>query len=170
MRLRDVCDQLQEAGLPPRVMIDCSHANSNKDHTSSACGLPRCCRADCRGKPEHHSASCWRATWSQEHRSWSQESRWSMGRASPTRAWDGTRHRNCWRSLRRPFGLGDEWVGGAYRGRARHGRAFKRKTRAFFRALASMNLLWYIVLNKVQHGRAPTAAKNPADFLPHGGG
>ena len=27
------CAQLQEGGLPPRVMIDCSHANSNKDHT-----------------------------------------------------------------------------------------------------------------------------------------
>ncbi len=27
-----VCEQLQDAGLPPRVMIDCSHANSNKDH------------------------------------------------------------------------------------------------------------------------------------------
>ncbi len=24
--------QLEEAGLPPRLMIDCSHANSNKDH------------------------------------------------------------------------------------------------------------------------------------------
>jgi 3-deoxy-7-phosphoheptulonate synthase len=28
-----VCEQLDRAGLPPRVMIDCSHANSNKDHT-----------------------------------------------------------------------------------------------------------------------------------------
>src|SRR5215469_10469292 len=27
------CDQLQAAGLGQRVMIDCSHANSNKDHT-----------------------------------------------------------------------------------------------------------------------------------------
>ncbi len=27
-----VCEQLQEAGLPLRVVIDCSHANSNKDH------------------------------------------------------------------------------------------------------------------------------------------
>src|SRR5215831_16848490 len=26
------CDALQEAGLRPHVMIDCSHANSNKDH------------------------------------------------------------------------------------------------------------------------------------------
>src|SRR5664279_891249 len=29
----EACTQLQAAGLPPRVMIDCSHANSNKDHT-----------------------------------------------------------------------------------------------------------------------------------------
>ena len=36
--------------------------------------------------------------------------------------------------------------------------------------LADMNLLWYIVLNKVQDGRRPTAAKNPAGFLSHGGG
>ena len=32
------------------------------------------------------------------------------------------------------------------------------------------DLLWYIVLNKVQDGGRPTAAKNPDDFLPHGGG
>jgi len=28
----DVCRQLKAAGLPERVMIDCSHANSNKDY------------------------------------------------------------------------------------------------------------------------------------------
>jgi 3-deoxy-7-phosphoheptulonate synthase len=28
----DTCRQLEQAGLPPRVMIDCSHANSGKDH------------------------------------------------------------------------------------------------------------------------------------------
>src|ERR1700760_2147413 len=28
----DPCRQLEQAGLPPRVMIDCSHANSGKDH------------------------------------------------------------------------------------------------------------------------------------------
>jgi 3-deoxy-7-phosphoheptulonate synthase len=27
------CKQLEKAGLPPRVMIDCSHANSSKDYT-----------------------------------------------------------------------------------------------------------------------------------------
>src|SRR5271154_5264909 len=27
------CEQLEKAGLAPHVMIDCSHANSNKDHT-----------------------------------------------------------------------------------------------------------------------------------------
>ena len=31
-----VCQQLEAAGLPPCVMIDCSHANSNKDHTRQA--------------------------------------------------------------------------------------------------------------------------------------
>jgi 3-deoxy-7-phosphoheptulonate synthase len=31
-----VCRQLEAAGLPPRVMIDCSHANSNKDYTRQA--------------------------------------------------------------------------------------------------------------------------------------
>jgi 3-deoxy-7-phosphoheptulonate synthase len=35
-----VCEQLQKAGLAPRVMIDCSHANSNKDHTRQ----PAVCR------------------------------------------------------------------------------------------------------------------------------
>jgi 3-deoxy-7-phosphoheptulonate synthase len=29
----DACSQLAKAGLAPRVMIDCSHANSGKDHT-----------------------------------------------------------------------------------------------------------------------------------------
>ncbi len=31
-----VCRQLEAAGLPPRVMIDCSHANSNKDYKKQA--------------------------------------------------------------------------------------------------------------------------------------
>jgi len=31
-----VCRHLAEADLPPRVMIDCSHANSGKDHTRQA--------------------------------------------------------------------------------------------------------------------------------------
>jgi 3-deoxy-7-phosphoheptulonate synthase len=29
----NVCNQLKEAGLPVRVMVDCSHANSGKDYT-----------------------------------------------------------------------------------------------------------------------------------------
>lgn len=32
----EVCQQLGDAGLPPHVMIDCSHANSNKDYTRQA--------------------------------------------------------------------------------------------------------------------------------------
>jgi 3-deoxy-7-phosphoheptulonate synthase len=36
----DTCAQLQQAGLPPRVMIDCSHANSRKDYTRQ----PTVCR------------------------------------------------------------------------------------------------------------------------------
>ncbi len=35
-----VCTQLQEAKLAPRVMVDCSHANSSKDHTKQ----PLVCR------------------------------------------------------------------------------------------------------------------------------
>ena len=31
-----VCQQLEDAGLEPHVMIDCSHANSNKDYTRQA--------------------------------------------------------------------------------------------------------------------------------------
>jgi len=31
-----VCRQLKDAGLAPRVMVDCSHANSNKDYTRQA--------------------------------------------------------------------------------------------------------------------------------------
>jgi len=31
-----VCKQLEDTGLPPRVMIDCSHANSGKDYTRQA--------------------------------------------------------------------------------------------------------------------------------------
>src|SRR5882757_1724491 len=30
------CKLLEDAGLSPVVMIDCSHANSNKDHTKQA--------------------------------------------------------------------------------------------------------------------------------------
>ena len=32
----EACDKLQAAGLRPQVMIDCSHANSNKDYTRQA--------------------------------------------------------------------------------------------------------------------------------------
>src|ERR1019366_8675206 len=31
--VKEACALLEKAGLPQRVMIDCSHANSNKDHT-----------------------------------------------------------------------------------------------------------------------------------------
>jgi 3-deoxy-7-phosphoheptulonate synthase len=31
-----VCGELEKAGLPPRVMIDCSHANSSKNHERQA--------------------------------------------------------------------------------------------------------------------------------------
>jgi len=30
------CEQLEKTGLRPNVMVDCSHANSNKDHTRQA--------------------------------------------------------------------------------------------------------------------------------------
>jgi 3-deoxy-7-phosphoheptulonate synthase len=36
----DTCTRLEKAGLRPTVMIDCSHANSNKDHTRQ----PAVCR------------------------------------------------------------------------------------------------------------------------------
>jgi 3-deoxy-7-phosphoheptulonate synthase len=32
--VNQVCMQLEKAGLPQRVMIDCSHANSHKDHST----------------------------------------------------------------------------------------------------------------------------------------
>jgi 3-deoxy-7-phosphoheptulonate synthase len=38
--VNDACNMLEQAGLPPRVMIDCSHANSGKDHTRQ----PEVCR------------------------------------------------------------------------------------------------------------------------------
>jgi 3-deoxy-7-phosphoheptulonate synthase len=34
--VNNVCRQLQDAGLPPRVMVDCSHANSSKDYAKQA--------------------------------------------------------------------------------------------------------------------------------------
>jgi 3-deoxy-7-phosphoheptulonate synthase len=34
--IKEACALLEKAGLPQRVMIDCSHANSNKDHTRQA--------------------------------------------------------------------------------------------------------------------------------------
>jgi 3-deoxy-7-phosphoheptulonate synthase len=34
--VESVCKQLQEAGLQPRVMIDCSHANCGKDYKRQA--------------------------------------------------------------------------------------------------------------------------------------
>jgi 3-deoxy-7-phosphoheptulonate synthase len=34
--VEDACERLEEAGLPPRVLIDCSHGNSGKDHRRQA--------------------------------------------------------------------------------------------------------------------------------------
>ncbi len=34
-------------------MIDCSHANSNKDHTRQPASLSRRCRTDCGGQPRN---------------------------------------------------------------------------------------------------------------------
>ena len=34
--VKEACTLLEKAGLPQRVMIDCSHANSNKDYTRQA--------------------------------------------------------------------------------------------------------------------------------------
>jgi 3-deoxy-7-phosphoheptulonate synthase len=31
--VEQTAQQMEKAGIPPRIMIDCSHANSNKDHT-----------------------------------------------------------------------------------------------------------------------------------------
>jgi 3-deoxy-7-phosphoheptulonate synthase len=31
--VEDTCNQMEKAGIRPQVMIDCSHANSHKDHT-----------------------------------------------------------------------------------------------------------------------------------------
>ena len=38
--VQKTCEALEKAGSPPRVMIDCSHANSRKDHTRQ----PAVCR------------------------------------------------------------------------------------------------------------------------------
>jgi 3-deoxy-7-phosphoheptulonate synthase len=34
--VEETCRQMEKAGIPPHVMIDCSHANSNKDHTQQS--------------------------------------------------------------------------------------------------------------------------------------
>jgi 3-deoxy-7-phosphoheptulonate synthase len=34
--MRETAELLRKAGLPPRIMVDCSHANSEKDHTKQA--------------------------------------------------------------------------------------------------------------------------------------
>ena len=63
---------LEKAGLRPNVMIDCSHANSNKDHTRQA-AVCRDVAAQVAGRqpPDHwrnvgEQSGCWRA----ETRSW----------------------------------------------------------------------------------------------------
>jgi 3-deoxy-7-phosphoheptulonate synthase len=46
-----VCGQLEDAGLAPHVMIDCSHANSNKDHTRQALVCRDVARQIAKGDP-----------------------------------------------------------------------------------------------------------------------
>ena len=63
------CAQLQKAGLQPRVMIDCSHANSSKDHTGSRSVCRDVAEQIAAGAIATSSASCWRATSSRARRS-----------------------------------------------------------------------------------------------------
>jgi 3-deoxy-7-phosphoheptulonate synthase len=50
----DTAAKMEEAGVKPRIMIDCSHANSSKDYRRQAVGLPRRRRPDRRGRPAHY--------------------------------------------------------------------------------------------------------------------
>ena len=50
----DTAARMEKAGVAPRIMIDFSHANSGKDYRRQGDCLPRCCRANCRGQPQHH--------------------------------------------------------------------------------------------------------------------
>ena len=50
----DTAAQMEKAGIAPRIMIDFSHANSNKDYRRQAVVVPRCGRADRRGEPPDH--------------------------------------------------------------------------------------------------------------------
>ena len=34
-------EQMEKAGIPPRIMIDCSHANSHKDHARQGLSVPK---------------------------------------------------------------------------------------------------------------------------------
>ena len=45
--------ELSQAGVPPKVMVDFSHANSLKQHERQTRRVPRCCRPD-RGRQREH--------------------------------------------------------------------------------------------------------------------
>ncbi|WP_017659536.1 3-deoxy-7-phosphoheptulonate synthase [Baaleninema simplex] len=47
--IRQVETQLKDAGLPPRLAIDCSHGNSNKDHKRQASVFQNVVRQVCQG-------------------------------------------------------------------------------------------------------------------------
>ena len=86
----------QKAGLPPRIMIDCSHANSSKDYTRQATCLPRRGRADRRGQSQHHRRDDREQSRRRRAEARARASRSSTGRASPTPASHGPRRTSCW--------------------------------------------------------------------------
>ena len=89
--VQSTCEQMEKAGIRPQVMIDCSHANSNKDHTRQSSGVPRCCRTNCRRRPSHHRRDDREQSGRRSAEVACPARSWSTDRASPTPASDGTK-------------------------------------------------------------------------------
>ena len=87
---------LRDAGLPPRVMIDASHGNSEKDHRAPAGGRARGRRPARPGRERHHRHDDGELPGRRPPGPAPTARAWSTARASPTRAWAGTRRcRSC---------------------------------------------------------------------------
>ena len=89
---------LRDAGLPPRVMIDASHGNSEKDYRRQPVVVREVAAQVAQG--ESGVIGMMMESFLVDGRQDLADplARWSTARASPTRAWAGTRRCRCSRS------------------------------------------------------------------------
>ena len=100
------CRELEAAKLPPTLMVDCSHANSSKQHQKQIEVAREIASQVAKGSHQVFGVmveSHLHGRRAEIHARPGRSQRgWNTGRASPTPAWAGTIRCRCWSCCRRP--------------------------------------------------------------------